>query len=313
MKLNLFLAFLLSAQVAAVATVKKTPDQLRGQLKRKLQGSDSGVGGDGGDGDGGDGDGGDGDGGDGDGGDGDGGDGQTSPCFSRFNDVEVQGKGMTAMDAIKVGDYVRTGNDSFSRVFSLAHLDHEIEADFLQIYADGLEKPLEITGMHMLFSSGKSVRADEVSVGDMLGASKVSEIKSIKRNGVYAPITQSGDIVVSGIHASSYAAFLDSVPLNQHVMSHFFFAPHRMMCSFDFKMCENEGHTNGYTNFAYWAIQMMEKANEFIAPIQCFLAVSALPFLSAAYGFEQMLAAPFTALAVIGFMLYKKNQTISKA
>jgi len=309
MKLNLFLAFLLSAQVAAAATVKKTPEQLRGQLKlkRNLQGGDgadtSGAAGDGAPGDG--------DGGDGDGGDTGGTTGGT--CFSRFNDVEVQGKGMTAMDAIKVGDYVRTGNDSFSRVFSLAHLDHEIEADFLQIYADGLEKPLEITGMHMLFSSGKTVRADEVSVGDMLGESKVSEIKSIKRNGVYAPVTQSGDIVVSGIQASSYAAFLDSVSLNQHVMSHFFFAPHRMMCSFDFKMCENEGHTNGYTNFAYWAIQMMEKANEFIAPIQCFLAVSALPFLSAAYGFEQMLAAPFTALAVIGFMLYKKNQTISKA
>jgi len=215
------------------------------------------------------------------------------------------------MDAIKVGDFVRTSDDDFSRVFSLAHLDHNFEADFLQIYSEGLEKPLEITAMHMLFSSGKAVRADEVTVGDMLGQSKVLEIKSVKRTGVYAPITESGDIVVSGIRASSYFAFLDRVPFNQHVMSHFFFAPHRMMCSFDFKMCENEGHTNGYTNWAYWAIQIMEKANEFVAPVQCFLAVSALPFMSAAYGFEQMILAPFTTLAIVGYMLYKKNQTIS--
>merc|ERR1712032_168807 len=236
-----------------------------------------------------------------------------STCFSRFNDVEVQGQGMTSMDAVKVGDYVRTGNADFSLVFSLAHLDHDIEADYLQIYTDGLQKPLEITGMHMLFSSGNAVRADEVSVGDMLGTNKVTGIRSIKRKGVYAPVTESGEIVVSGIRASSYYAFLDRVPFNQHVMSHFFFAPQRMICSFDFKICENEGHTNGYTNWAYWAIQMMEKANEFVAPVQCFLAVLALPFLSAAYGVEQMLIAPFTTLAILGFMVYKKNQTISKA
>jgi len=313
MKLNLFLTFIFSAQVAAAATAKKTPEQLRGQLKRKLQSDNAGGDGTSGDGetDGGDGTSGDGEG---DAGDGTSGDGATSsPCFSRFNNVEVQGKGMTAMDAIKVGDYVRTGNDDFSRVFSLAHLDHDFEADFLQVYTEGLNKPLEITGMHMLFASGKPIRADEVNVGDMLGKSKVSEIKGVKRNGVYAPITESGDIVVSGIRASSYYAFLDRIPFNQHVMSHFFFAPHRLMCSFDFDLCENEGHTNGYTNWAYWAIQIMEKSNEFIAPVQCLLAALALPFLSAAYGFEQMLIAPFTTLTIIGYTIYKRKQNISKA
>merc|ERR1719343_1205386 len=311
MKLNLILTLLATAGVVA-AEVMKTPEQLRGQLKRSLRNLQecsgdacSGGGGDSTDNSGGD-------------NGGDSTDGSSDPvtdttCFSSFNDVEVQGQGTISMDAVKVGDYVRTGNDSFSRVFSLAHLDHDVEADFLQIYAEGLQKPLEITGMHMLFSAGTAVRADEVSVGDMLGKNKVTEIKSIKRNGVYAPITESGDIVVSGIHASSYYAFLDHIPFNQHVMSHFFFASHRMMCSFDFKLCENEGHTNGYTNWAYWAIKLMEKANEFVAPAQCFLAVLALPFISAAYGLEQMLIAPFTTLAVLGFMAYKKKQTVSKA
>jgi len=137
MKLNLILTFLASAGVVAADTVK-TPEQLRGQLKRSLTDTETtnaptaggdGVGGDGVE----------------------GGDGETeaspTPCFSRFNDVEVQGQGMTSMDAVKVGDYVRTGNADFSRVFSLAHLDHDFEANFLQIYADGLQKPLEITGI----------------------------------------------------------------------------------------------------------------------------------------------------------------------
>merc|ERR1719343_1072600 len=254
--MKLYLVLLLNVLLGdAVADATRTPEELRVKLKRGLRSlggkaddGDSGDGGTGGD-----------NGGDGEGGD-NGGDGTPAPdssaCFSRFNDVEVQGQGMTSMDAVKVGDYVRTGNADFSRVFSLAHLDHDVEADYLQIYTDGLQKPLEITGMHMLFSSGNAVRADEVSVGDMLGTNKVTDIRSIKRNGVYAPVTESGEIVVSGIRASSYYAFLDRVPFNQHVMSHFFFAPLRMMCSFDFKMCENEGHTNGYTNWAYWAIQM---------------------------------------------------------
>merc|ERR1712028_175247 len=55
---------------------------------------------------------------------------------------------------------------------------------------------------------------------------------------------------------------------------------------------------------------MGEKSNDFIAPVQCALAALALPFLSAAYGFEQMLIAPFATLAIIGYMLYKKNTTI---
>jgi hypothetical protein len=239
---------------------------------------------------------------------------ESPQCFSAFNSVEVQGKGLMSMDDIKVGDYVRANKDDFSRVYSLAHLDHDVEADFLQIFAEGLEKPLEITADHMLYASaGKHVRAGEVSVGDMISQGKVSEIKSVKRNGVYAPITQSGDIVVSGFRASSYSALLDNVPFDQHVLSHFFFAPHRLMCSFDFKMCENEGHTDGYTNWAHWAIKLVVKSNEFVAPVQVLLTVLALPFLSAFYGLEQMILAPLTSLAVIGYMLYRKNQKASKA
>lgn len=238
----------------------------------------------------------------------------TAACFSAFNSVEVQGKGMVSMDAVKVGDYVRSNNNGFSRVFSLAHLDHDAESEFIQIFSEGVEKPLEITENHMLYASaGKHVRAGEVNVGDMLTQGKVSEIKSVKRTGLYAPITQSGDIVVSGVQASSYTAFLDGIPFDQHVLAHFFFAPQRVMCSFDFKLCENEGHTDGYTNWAHWAIKLLEKSNEFVAPVQVVLTLLALPFLSAFYSLEQMLLAPLTSLAVIGYIIYRKNQKASKA
>merc|ERR1712157_424330 len=119
----------------------------------------------------------------------------------------------------------------------------------------------------------------------------VSNIQSIKRKGVYAPITESGHLVVSGVLASSYYAFLDGVPPNlQHTLTHFFFSPHRLLCShYDFKLCENETHSNGYTNWAYWAIQIMTMFNKMVvsAPIQYALALILSPILFSIYALEQ--------------------------
>jgi len=296
MKITAFIIAFFASSNAFAAETKKTPGELRATLKRQLQDSPPPTT----------------QGGDGVGGDGEGGDGESgTPCFSAFNNVEVQGKGFVSMDSVMVGDHVRASNDDFSRVFSLAHLDHDLETDFLQIYSEGLSKPLEITAMHMVFSSGKAVRADEVSVGDMLDNNKVTEIKSVKRTGVYAPVTESGEIVVSGVRASSYPSFMDNIPFDQHKLVHFFLGPRRLMCSYDFGVCENEQHTDGYTNFAHWAIKIVERSNEFITPVQVFLASLALPVLTAAYCFEQMILSPVSTLAVGTFMLYKMSQKTS--
>jgi len=276
-----------------------------------------------------------------------------SLCFSAYNDVEVQGKGMVPMDSVKVGDYVRVFRSSFSssssginvennkgdddsdysRVFSLAHLDHNLEANFLQLHYDVhtegkgarllnvAHKPLEITGRHMVYVVGKGViRADEVKVGDELQLhlhldtssdgnperiskmmALVNEIGSVKRKGVYAPVTESGDLIVSGVRASSYYAFLDGVPSNaQHTLTHLFFAPHRLLCSnYDFGLCESEMHTDGYTNWAYWAIRVMEITNKVIVwtSVQCMLALLSFPFLLAGFILEKvigMILSPFT-------------------
>jgi len=280
-----------------------------------------------------------------------------SLCFSAYNDVEVQGKGMVPMNSIKVGDYVRVFRSSsrssssginaennkgaddrdYSRVFSLAHLDHNFEANFLQLHYDAhtegngakllneAHKPLEITGRHMVYVVGKGViRADEVKVGDELQLNLhldtssdenpkriskmmalVNEIGSVKRKGVYAPITESGDLIVSGVRASSYYAFLDGVPSNaQHALTHLFFAPHRLLCSnYDFGLCENEMHTDGYTNWAYWAIRIMEITNKVVVwtSVQCILALLSFPFLLAGFILEKvigMIMSPFTTATI---------------
>merc|ERR1712157_115001 len=158
----------------------------------------------------------------------DGGQDDGQPCFSAFDSVEVQGKGMISMDSLEIGDYVRSGKD-FSQVFSFAHLDLDAEANFLQIHTEGSVAPLEITDNHMLFRNDKAVSAKDVSVGDMLGDNKVTKITSVKRTGLYAPITYDGSIVVNGIKSSCYVQMMDLAPVDQNqFLEHMFFSLQRV-------------------------------------------------------------------------------------
>ena len=218
---------------------------------------------------------------------------RTIKCFSHVNTVEVQGQGHVSMDSLKIGDFVRAGKNKFSRVYSFLHLDRDVEAEYLQIHAEGLKAPLEVSPEHMVFVKSTPVRASQVKVGDMLGENKVSEIKTVKRRGVYAPVTESGDIVVSGVLASSYAAVHSYTPINQHTEAHAFFAVRRLVCAFNFGICENETYTED--GFPVWLSPMVHfalstKQNPFA---QFFASVVGLPFIAAAYILEQMIYSPF--------------------
>jgi len=118
-------------------------------------------------------------------------------CFSGKNLVDVQGKGLIPMDSLSIGDYVKTADGSFSRVYSFYHIDRKTESVFLQMFATGLAQPLEIFRDHYLYVGRKLVRAGDVKVGDELDErSTFTAIKTVKRRGYYNPLTESGDIVV---------------------------------------------------------------------------------------------------------------------
>jgi len=260
----------------------------------------------------------------------------SSACFSSRNYVEIRdrsvggGGGKAAvevpMNEVKVGDYVRdsTSSDSFSRVISLGHVHHETKANFFQIFydddgddgTDGSNYPLEITARHMVYVSGKgAIPAENVRVGDELfvtsskSTSLVTKVENVERVGVYAPVTESGKLVVSGILSSSYYAFLDDkktrnngngvlgvlatlggVSSNlQNFLSHLYFAPLRAICKHRQSVCQNEKHTKrqGYSGYAYPAIRVMEAVNELPLPIQYVLALTSIPFFLVALGIEQ--------------------------
>jgi hypothetical protein len=98
--------------------------------------------------------------------------------------------------------------------------------EYLQVYTENSDLPLEVSSEHLVFrGKDKSlVRAGDVRIGDELGdiGNTVRTIRSIKRHGLYAPLTESGEFLASGIPSSSYIALLDNMvaPTVQALASH---------------------------------------------------------------------------------------------
>jgi hypothetical protein len=111
----------------------------------------------------------------------------------------------------------------------------------------------------MVFVSGKPVRASDVKVGDKVGDNVVVLIREIQRHGVYAPVTYTGYLMVSGVLVSSYVAILDRFPAtSQHFAAHTVMGLHRMLCRISFDICRDERYSDGISNFLIFINQIQK-------------------------------------------------------
>lgn len=159
-------------------------------------------------------------------------------CFSGENTVEVKDRGEVLMANLKLGDQVLTASGKFETVYSFGHRNENTEASFLRFAPVNLEMSME----HMLKIAGRYIPASAVEVGNFLETASgdmviVESIELVKREGVYAPFTMSGTLVVNNVKVSSYVAFQDSdhllvgswtTPLSYQWLAHIAQAPHRM-------------------------------------------------------------------------------------
>ena len=130
------------------------------------------------------------------------------------------------MEDLKVGDKVLTDGGSCKEVYTMNHWDTEMQTEYLQIHTKPIDiddgsipstssnnsGPIELTGNHLIFLHGQSypIVASKVVIGDILkdvngNPMIVVDIETIVRDGLYAPFTTDGTIVVNGIVASTYA------------------------------------------------------------------------------------------------------------
>jgi hypothetical protein len=214
------------------------------------------------------------------------------------------------MKSLEVGDLVYDG-DNFSRVLSLMHLDQDIEVEYLQIRLDdALDSPLEITREHfLLVDDHQTMRAGDVKVGDMLGDGLVTSIETIKRLGLYAPATESGQLMVSGVPASCYINLLDHVaPSVQASLMHAALAPLRLACRFDFSLCKNEEHSEGgYSTNLTHLIGLGHVLANGNSLIQKLLIAIYLPVLLAFYALEMMFAHVTLTALILGVVVTAKK------
>lgn len=88
-------------------------------------------------------------------------------CFPVHATVELEDGSSVPMTAIRIGDRVRTGNESFSDVFMFSHTDKGVHAKFVHLFTSS-GNHLVLTPSHYLYSNGKLAAEGTVKVGDEL-------------------------------------------------------------------------------------------------------------------------------------------------
>eukprot|EP00178_Gracilaria_changii_P012571 TRINITY_DN355_c0_g1_i1.p1 TRINITY_DN355_c0_g1~~TRINITY_DN355_c0_g1_i1.p1 ORF type:complete len:516 (-),score=102.22 TRINITY_DN355_c0_g1_i1:1954-3501(-) len=132
-------------------------------------------------------------------------------CFPADATVRTA-HGVKRMADVQIGDFVATRDGQFSRVFAFTHRDQHVRDNFVVLHMrNGMQ--LAVSGGHFLYANGRVISADEVQVGDVVntdtGTSVVQRVSNEVRVGLYNPQTESGEILVDGVLATTYTRAVD--------------------------------------------------------------------------------------------------------
>jgi len=125
------------------------------------------------------------------------------------------------MDSVSIGDATK-GPSGPDTVVNWIHRDTTATTQFLTITTDnGI---LEVSPKHLIYLNGEYKFADRSKIGDFLTTSdnkpaKITDISTFYDVGVYAPITNSGELFVNGFRVSCYAYY------ESHEVAHYLMKP----------------------------------------------------------------------------------------
>ena len=178
------------------------------------------------------------------------------------------------MDALQIGDAVQISDGTFSMVYGFGHRASSLKTPtkYLQVFASNMDAgdPLEISPEHLIYvqsgtttlqTAPKLVAAGDLKVGDRLwtvhgSPSPILWIRHVFRQGVYAPLTVSGNLLVNGVLASSYVSrdwLKDHVSGDTlHQFQHGALLPVRLVCSSGVMNCGHWERYNNVTGYATW-------------------------------------------------------------
>jgi len=173
---------------------------------------------------------------------------------------------------VEINDKVMVDINRYEPVYSFGHYSPDSRAEFLEISTS--MSTLQVSRDHLVFVNNRqAVPASLIRVGDEVtdetgSKTPVTSIKNVVAEGVFAPFTPSGTIVVDNILASSYVAFEDSafvtiggIRWSYHWVAHAFGFPHRVWCYY-LKTCPTETYAaNGISLWVgkphTWALRLL--------------------------------------------------------
>jgi hypothetical protein len=137
------------------------------------------------------------------------------------------------MSELNINDMVMINENSFSKVLTFLHKIESINAKFIRIYYNQEQSHVTLTPKHLISvkSDNRSefdyIAANQVKIGDELNyfdlnlnksqIVRVNRIELLELNGIYAPLTESGTLIVDNIYVSCYSL------VKSHQAAHFFF------------------------------------------------------------------------------------------
>lgn len=163
-------------------------------------------------------------------------------CFPEDASLRLEGGRAKTMKELRVGDKVAgmdtSGRIVYSRVMTFLDIKPNSSSTFITIRTKNPAAKVAITGSHLIYQLNKqaqletAVFARDLKVGDFVyvrhgaalekfTAGRVVDIKWSQGKGAYAPLTETGNIVVNNVLCSCYAMVSD-----QRV-AHWSFAPLR--------------------------------------------------------------------------------------
>ncbi|CAK1546156.1 unnamed protein product [Leptosia nina] len=188
-------------------------------------------------------------------------------CFPSGAIVHTEA-GPKDISTLQLGDRVLAADDTGKAVYSevLTFIDRDPNAtrSFIEVTAEN-GVAITTTPSHLLLLAAadgwREVFATNIEIGDVLltrgqGAvmrpSRVVKTRTVRKKGVYAPLTKTGTIIVDDALASCYAI------VNSHYLAHAAMAPLRWMSKWS--------HSNDVSKGVHWYANALYNIGDFVLP-----------------------------------------------
>jgi hypothetical protein len=230
------------------------------------------------------------------------------------------------MKQLQIGDKVHVGDNHYEKVYGFGHYNQEAHVGFLEVKTT--TSTLKITPDHMVYTKSFGfVPASDLKIGDTLvqGSSgtdiTIESIRETKAQGVFAPFTPSGKIVVNNVLASSFVSLnsdqhisIAGVKVSHQWLAHKFEFPHRLACCYMGKCMKDTYTVEGISSWVALPLSMGQWVLQQDPLVKNTMLVAFMGLMALFAAIETCLLSPITSTVMLASVayLYRRNSAQHK-